>query len=95
LAHKILKKARNMKHELLKLKNVGKATYKDLELLGITSIIQLSQAEPDDLFGRLEILTGHAQDPCVWDVFAAIIHEAKTGEKTPWWDWTKIRKMKK
>lgn len=84
-----------MKHELLSLRNVGKATYKDLKLLGITSILQLSQAEPDDLFNRLEILTNQTQDPCIWDVFAAIIHEAKTGEKTPWWDWTKIRKMKK
>lgn len=90
-----MKKDQNVKHELLTLKNVGKATYNDLELLGITSILQLSHAEPDDLFSRLEILTGHPQDPCVWDVFAAIIHEAKTGEKTSWWDWTKMRKMKK
>jgi hypothetical protein len=31
----------------------------------------------------------------MWDVFAAIIHEAKTGEKLSWWHWTKIRKAKK
>ena len=32
------------------------------------------------------------QDPCVWDVFAAIIHEANTGEPSNWWDWTAQRK---
>lgn len=83
-----------MKHELLTLTNVGQATFKDLEVLGITSIHQLAQADPDELYSRLQILTGLRQDPCVWDVFAAIIHEAKTGEKTPWWEWSKVRKEK-
>ncbi|GAN29924.1 helix-hairpin-helix domain-containing protein [Legionella pneumophila] len=32
--------------------------------------------------------------PCVWDVFAAAINEARTGEKQPWWQWTKIRKKR-
>jgi hypothetical protein len=81
-------------NELLSLKNVGKATLADLHLLGISNISQLAKADPDELFARLEVLTSKAQDPCVWDVFAAIIHEAKTGEKTPWWEWTPIRKSK-
>lgn len=79
-------------HELLSLKNVGKAIFKDLEILGVTSIQQLSTADPDELYARLQFLTAQKHDPCVWDVFAAIIHEAKTGEKTPWWEWTKVRK---
>jgi len=83
------------KNELLTLMNVGKATYKDLEVLGIRSIHDLSKADPDELYARLERLTGHAHDPCVWDVFAAIIHEAKTGEKTHWWQWTPVRKKRK
>ncbi len=78
--------------ELLALMNVGKATLQDLTLLGITSVKQLANCEPDDLYHRLQKLTGKKQDPCVWDVFAAIIHEAKTGEKQPWWQWSKIRK---
>lgn len=82
------------KNELFSLMNVGPATYKDLEILGITSIHQLSKEDPDELYARLQKLTGQRHDPCVWDVFAAIIHEAKTGEKTPWWQWTAIRKRK-
>jgi nucleotidyltransferase/DNA polymerase involved in DNA repair len=83
------------KNELLTLMNVGPATYKDLEILGISSIEQLSKADPDELYSRLQHMTGRSHDPCVWDVFAAIIHEAKTGEKTPWWQWTAVRKKRK
>ncbi len=82
------------KNELLSLMNVGPATFKDLEILGITNIQQLSEADPDELYSRLAEITGHPHDPCVWDVFAAIIHEAKTGETTPWWQWTAVRKKK-
>lgn len=82
------------KNELHSLMNVGPATYKDLELLGIQSISELAKADPDELYARIQHLTGHPHDPCVWDVFAAIIHEAKTGKKTPWWQWTAVRKAR-
>jgi hypothetical protein len=62
------------------LKNVGKATLGDLSLLGIHSVEELERR------------TQQRQDPCVWDVFAAIIDEAKTGTKSNWWDWTTKRK---
>lgn len=81
-----------MTNELLRLKNVGPATYEDLKLLEIHSINELAQADPDELYKRIQIITGKPHDPCVWDVFAAIIHEAKTGIKQPWWEWTKVRK---
>jgi len=81
-----------MSKELLDLKNVGKATLGDLKLLGITTIKQLQEQNPDDLYMKLQKITGVQQNPCVWDVFAAIIHEAKTGEALPWWYFSKIRK---
>lgn len=81
-------------HELFSLMNVGAATYNDLQLLGIQSIEQLADACPDELYARLQEITGKVQDSCVWDVFAAVIHEARTGEKQPWWEWTKVRKKR-
>ena len=78
--------------ELLSLMNVGEATLKDLQLLGIEKIEQLKNQTPDNLYEKLQYLTGMKQDPCVWDVFAAIIHESQTGEKFPWWHWSAIRK---
>lgn len=80
------------KSELLSLKNVGPAVLKDLHLLGITTIAQLRTETADTLYTELNKRTGITHDPCMWDVFAAIIHEAKTGDKRPWWDWTPIRK---
>ncbi len=85
---------RAQKSELLTLMNIGPATHKDLILLGITTIAQLARQHPDELYERLCKLTGVKHDPCVWDVFAAIIHEAQTGQKNPWWQWTKVRKAK-
>jgi len=84
----------NLNQELLNLMNVGPATFKDLQLLGITSISVLAKAAPDELYARLQRITGRHHDPCVWDIFAAAINEAKTGEKQPWWEWTKIRKKR-
>ncbi len=81
-----------MKKSLIQLKNVGPATLKDLELLGLATVDELAQQDPTDLFHRLEKITQARQDPCVWDVFAAIIDEAKTGEGKEWWHWTKQRK---
>lgn len=81
------------KKNLSDLKNVGKATLRDLHLLDIHTVDELSLKDATSLFGQLEMLTQSRQDPCVWDVFASIIHEAKTGEATSWWTWTGQRKI--
>ena len=85
-------KTRKYTDELSNLQNVGTATRQDLTLLGINTVKELAQADPDELYLRLQQITHCKQDPCVWDVFAAIIHEAKTGVGQPWWQWTAIRK---
>jgi len=78
--------------QLSDLKNVGKATLKDLHLLGIYTVKELAKKDPTALFHELERRTQIRQDPCVWDVFAAIIYEASGGEPTAWWKWTNERK---
>ena len=89
-----MKKKSSPKNELLSLMNLGPATRQDLILLGINTIADLAQANPDELYERIQKITGKKHDPCVWDIFAAIIHEANTGEKLPWWHWTPIRKAR-
>ena len=74
------------------LRNVGKATFRDLVLLDISTVEVLAKQDPTNLFLKMEEVTKKKQDPCVWDVFAAIIHEAATGEPTNWWSWTNKRK---
>lgn len=78
--------------DLSDLKNVGKATLEDLHLLGIYTVEELSTKDPTILFHELEMRSQTKQDPCVWDVFAAIIHEASGGKPTAWWEWTHKRK---
>lgn len=79
--------------KLSDLKNVGKATLNDLLLLNIHTVEELANQDPTTLFQELERRTQKRQDPCVWDVFAAIIHEASGGEPTNWWKLTRQRKV--
>jgi hypothetical protein len=88
-------RTRDSKSELRSLMNVGPAIERDLIGLGIHSIPELAAAEASELFRRLEQQCGTGVDPCVYDTFRAIIHEARTGEKTPWFAWTAERKRNK
>jgi predicted flap endonuclease-1-like 5' DNA nuclease len=81
--------------ELLALRNIGPAMRRDFALLGISSVAQLARQNPDRLYARLQKLTGTHHDPCVWDTFAAAIHQARTGEALPWWHFSAIRKAQK
>ena len=80
--------------ELKDLRNVGPAALADFKLLGISTVAQLKSSDPDELYQRLQIITKSAHDPCVRDVFAAAIHQAKTGEAKNWWAFTAERKVK-
>jgi predicted flap endonuclease-1-like 5' DNA nuclease len=80
--------------ELLQLANIGPAMRRDLALLGVSSVRQLARREADALYCALEQRTGQRQDPCVWDTFAAAIHQARTGEARPWWHYTPERKRR-
>jgi hypothetical protein len=75
------------------LRNIGPAGLGDFAVLGIESVAQLSTCEAGQLFVDLQRLTGMRQDPCVYDVFAAAIHQAKTGEAKNWWAFTGARKL--
>jgi nucleotidyltransferase/DNA polymerase involved in DNA repair len=76
------------------LRNVGKATLADFQLLGIATVGDLATRDADELYLALERITGGRQDPCVHDVFAPTIHEASTGEAKNWWAFTPARKAR-
>jgi nucleotidyltransferase/DNA polymerase involved in DNA repair len=79
---------------LTSLRNVGKAALADFKVLGIETVAQLAMKNADVLYVDLCHKTGTRHDPCVHDVFAATIHEAKTGEPINWWAYTKARKQR-
>jgi len=74
------------------LRNIGPAAIADLEVIGVTNIEQLAASNADDLYISLQQKTARRHDPCVWDVFAAAIHQARTGEARDWWTFTPERK---
>ena len=80
---------------LADLRNVGNAALKDFEVLGIVSVPQLAKEEPRELYERLCALTHARHDPCVEDVFAAAIHQARTGEALNWWEFSRRRKERR
>jgi len=91
---KIKTNASKQSDELMQLRNIGMAMRQDFELLNIRTIAQLAKQDADKLYARIQALTGTRHDPCVWDTYAAAIHQAKTGEALPWWHFTKIRKQR-
>ncbi len=79
---------------LLSLRNIGPAMRRDFDLLGIRSRGQLARASADALYLKIQRLTSTRHDPCVWDTYAAAIHEARGGEPQPWWHFTRERKRR-
>ncbi|WAC75109.1 helix-hairpin-helix domain-containing protein [Roseateles sp. SL47] len=77
---------------LTDLPNVGSATAKDLERLGIRSPEQLVGADPLVLFRQLCEVTGVRHDPCTLDVFMSAVSFMDGGQARAWWAFTEHRK---
>lgn len=80
--------------QLTDIPNVGKRVERDLHMLGITRIAQLRGRDPYRLYLTLCKKTHTRQDPCVLDVFMAVVAYAEGTPKTPWWFYTPERKKK-
>jgi hypothetical protein len=77
---------------LTDLPNVGPATAADLRLLGIARPADLRGRDPQRLYERLCALTGQRHDPCVLDVFTAVVDFMAGAPARPWWHYTAARK---
>jgi len=72
--------------------NIGPAIARDLRLLGIQEPSDLAGRDPFEMYDDLCCATGKRQDPCVLDVFIAVVRFAKDGIAKPWWAYTAERK---
>ena len=72
--------------------NVGPATAGDFETLGLRSPAELAQCDAYALYQRLCAVTGVRHDPCVIDVFLAVIDFMNGAPARPWWHYTAQRK---
>jgi Pathogenicity locus len=80
--------------ELKQIPNVGPATARDLRKLGIATLDDLHGRDPDQLYDELCARDGVRYDPCVRDVFAAVVAIANGEPSRPWWAFTPLRKAR-
>ena len=78
--------------DLQQIPNIGPSIAANLRLIGVSSPHDLLGKDPYKLYDALCQTTQVRQDPCVIDVFMAIIHQARGGKPMPWWKFTAERK---
>jgi len=80
-----------MKDELQKIPGVGKSIAQDLRNLGIDSIQDLKDKDPEELYIRLCDQQGVKIDRCMLYVFRCAVYYASTKTHDPellkWWNW--------
>jgi hypothetical protein len=78
---------------LTDLPNVGPATAGDLRLLGIDKAEQLAGRDAYALYQQLCDMTQVRHDPCMLDVFLALVDFANGAPARAWWYYTAQRKL--
>jgi hypothetical protein len=77
--------------ELQQIPGVGKSIAEDLYELGIESISDLKNHDPEKLFHKRCVQTGVSQDRCLLYVFRCAVYYAMTKKPDPellkWWNW--------
>lgn len=74
------------------LANVGPATLRDFEVLGIRRVADLKDREAFELWESLCQRTKQRHDSCCIDVFMSVIAQANGAPPCPWWKFTPERK---
>jgi hypothetical protein len=80
---------------LQQIPNVGPKMAGTLLKLGITSLEDTTGKDPDEMYQELCTIDVKRYDPCVRDVFAAVVSYAEGGPARPWWEFTPERKARK
>lgn len=79
------------RNDLLIIPGIGKEMKKDLITLGFNKVSDLKDADPQDMYERLCVLTNSRQDPCVLYTFRCAVYYASTNKHNPrmlkWWYW--------
>lgn len=79
---------------LREIPNVGPKMAADLLKLGVRRLEDAAGRDPDEMYNELCALDARRHDPCVRDVFAAVVSHAEGGSARPWWEFTPERKAR-
>ncbi|MBD0327721.1 MAG: mitomycin resistance protein [Pyrinomonadaceae bacterium] len=80
--------------QLQQIPNVGPKMAGKLLKLGVTSLEDAVGKDPDEMYHELCAIDAKRYDPCVRDVFAAVVSHADGGPAKPWWEFTPERKAR-
>ncbi|HHV02907.1 MAG: helix-hairpin-helix domain-containing protein [Bacteroidales bacterium] len=79
---------------LLNIPGIGKSMAEDLRVLGIESVADLTEKDPQQMYDRLCEIRNTKLDPCVLYVFRCAVYYAGNNvhdpEKLKWWNWKDI-----
>ena len=78
--------------ELKEIPNVGPATIRYLNIIGVNIPFEMVGQDPYSLFEKLCQTTGKQFDPCLLDVFISAVKYMEGAPKKMWWEYTKERK---
>ena|ERR687894_390577 len=79
---------------LQRIPNVGPKMAGELLKLGITGLEDAAGKDPDEMYHELCAIDAKRHDPCVRDVFAAVVSYADGGSARAWWEFTPQRKAR-
>jgi hypothetical protein len=77
---------------LQEIPNVGPAMAGDLVKVGILRLEDAAGKDPDEMYQAVCVADGMRHDPCVRDVFAAVVAHAGGEPAQPWWVFSRRRK---
>jgi len=85
--------------KLSDLKSIGKESLKDFNRLGIKSVEELAEQEPEKIYDELCKISGVIHDICVLDTFRCAVEQARNpnlpDEQKNWWYYSRLRKSLK
>ena len=77
--------------DLQKIPGVGKSIANDLWNIGMKSVADLKNKNPERLYDQSNRFAGTVQDPCLLYVFRCAVYFASNSkhekEKLKWWNW--------
>ena len=79
---------------LRRIPNVGPKMAGELLKLGVTRLEDAAGRDPDEMYHELCAIDAKLHDPCVRDVFAAVVSYAGGDPARPWWEFTPERKAR-
>jgi hypothetical protein len=77
---------------LQRIPNVGPKMAGALLKLGVRGLEDAAGKDPDEMYHELCATDAKRYDPCVKDVFAAVVSYADGNPARPWWEFTPQRK---